>query len=127
MKYTDGKYSQPEFLNDQINIPGYINWTPFIAPDESYLIFSRHISNGDLFITFHDTLTGIWTKPVDMGNKINTPGQERFPSISPDGKYLFFTRSDGNNKHDIYWVSTKVIDDIKKEVFNSKDYNNEKF
>ena len=116
----DGKYYEPEYMNDQINMPGYLNWTPFIAPDESYLIFSRHINKGDLFIAFHDTLADVWTKPIDMGDRINTSGQERFPSISPDGKYMFFTRSDGNNQHDVYWVSSKIIENIKKEVLNSK-------
>ena len=37
-------------------------------------------------------------------------------SLSPDGRFLFFSRSG-----DIYWVSTKIIDDIKKGVFNTKN------
>ena len=37
---------------------------------------------------------GSWTKPVNMGNKINTEGNETFPSIHESGNMLFFA-SDG--------------------------------
>ncbi|PWJ59687.1 outer membrane protein OmpA-like peptidoglycan-associated protein [Dyadobacter jejuensis] len=33
-----------------------------------------------------------WSKPVNLGDAINTPGYEGFPSISPDGKVLYFVR-----------------------------------
>jgi len=39
-------------------------------------------------------------------------------TLSPDGRCLFFSRSG-----DIYWVSTKIIGDMKKEVFNTRIIN----
>lgn len=33
-----------------------------------------------------------WTKPKNIGSTINSDGYEGFPSISPDGKKLYFTR-----------------------------------
>jgi Tol biopolymer transport system component len=49
-----------------------------------------------------------------MGNKINTEGQERFPSVSADGKYLFFARhKDDITYSDFYWVDAKIIADLK--------------
>jgi outer membrane protein OmpA-like peptidoglycan-associated protein len=33
-----------------------------------------------------------WSKPENIGSAINTDNYEGFPSISPDGKKLFFTR-----------------------------------
>jgi len=74
---------------------------------------------GDLFISFRLPDRN-WTDPVNMGSPINTGQMERFSSLSPDGKYLFFTRDTPGYDEDVYWVSAKVIDDIKREVFNSK-------
>ncbi|MFC0875792.1 hypothetical protein ACE01N_04315 [Saccharicrinis sp. FJH2] len=60
---------------------------------------------------------------MDKGeSNINTRFQTR-PTLSPDGKYLFFNKHIPNRKNssDIYWISTEIIDDIKKEVFNVKN------
>jgi hypothetical protein len=40
---------------------------------------------------------------------------ERFSTVSSDGKYLFFTRDTPGYDEDVYWVSAKIIDDLKKE------------
>jgi Tol biopolymer transport system component len=120
----DGKYAQPELLPDEINVPGTIrNWTPFIAPDESYLLFSSSRRNpktdaGDIYVTFRKSDKS-WTAPVSLGDKINTNRQERFPSVSPDGKYLFFTRWVERGNEDVMWVSAAIIDKLKIEVFNN--------
>lgn len=107
----NGEYPKPELLPQSINAPdAYVNWTPFIAPDESYLLFSsgrrnRH-GGGDLYLARRNP-DGTWTQPEILPDSINTPEQERFPLISPDGHYLFFTR--GGRSHDVYWVSTAAI------------------
>jgi hypothetical protein len=95
-----------------------MNWTPFIASDESCLIFSRVIEGGDygnLFISFHNTTDDSWTEPMMLNKKINTKSQERFPTVSPDGKYLFFNRWMSDMNDDVFWVSAKVIDLFKKK------------
>jgi Tol biopolymer transport system component len=47
-----------------------------------------------------------------MGDGINATENEMCASVSPDGKYLFFSREvDGNR--DIYWVDAKVIDEYR--------------
>lgn len=113
----NGDYSEIECLNDNINKKGFQNWFPFIAPDESYLIFSSDriggFGSGDLYISFKNE-NGEWEKAINMGELINTDKQERFPGVSPDGKYLFFTRWHSSpNYHDLYWIDTKVIDDLR--------------
>ncbi len=111
----DGKYIEPSPLGKQFN-NGNLNWTPYVDPEESYIIFSSNrdnpcadIAGCDLFISYHKP-NGKWTKPVNMGPSINTVDRiERFPQVSPDGKYLFFIRGAG----DFYWVDTKIIEDLK--------------
>lgn len=120
-KKTSNGYSNPELLPESINSV-YQDWTPFIASDESYLIYSstrnqNRSDYGDLFISFKDK-NGNWSDPLFMGDEINTPAQERFPYVTPDGKYLFFTRSTEDNSQDIFWVSAEIIQKLKKRNIN---------
>jgi len=96
-----------------------LNRFPFIAPDESYLLFSSYRLNNqqDIFISFRLS-DGTWTEAYNLGETINLDRGERFPAVSPDGKYLFFTRWVSPDNEDVMWVSANIIDDIKKEVFN---------
>jgi Tol biopolymer transport system component len=125
-RLTD-KTLQAENLGPIVNSTE-MDLTPCIAHDGSYLIFSSTrpggYGNQDLYICFNKGNSS-WTVPVNMersGAKINIAHYAHFgPTLSPDGKYLFFTRHNGaGDKLDIYWVSTKVIDEIRKEVFNPK-------
>ncbi len=118
----NGEYASPELLPPSINAgDGVLNWTPYIAPDESYLLFSssRCASDtdfGDIFVCFRRP-DGSWTEAINLGTSINTARQERFPSISPDGKYLFFTRWVAPGNEDVMWVSADIINEIKTKIF----------
>jgi ankyrin repeat protein len=72
---------------------------PFIAPDGSYLLFTRGMQ--DLCVSFRDA-GGRWSKPVSLGSEFNGV----LPIVSPDGKYLFF----GRNQR-VYWVDARVIEE----------------
>ena len=118
----NGEYAKPELLPASINTPGGMrNWAPFIAPDESYLIFCStrgltRYDQGDLFVCFRQP-DGRWTDPVNMGAPINTIQMERFSSLSPDGKYLFFTRDVLPDYYeDVYWVSAGIIEKLKTKA-----------
>jgi hypothetical protein len=66
----------------------------------------------DLYLTLREA-DGTWTKLRNMGPKINTGFYEWGARISPDKKYMFFTRSTGwdlrpvSDTGDIYWVELK--------------------
>jgi Tol biopolymer transport system component len=115
-EFKNGEYLKPDTLPQYINSPSQ-DWTPYVAPDDSYLIFSssRERKYGDLYICFHDINNDKWSEPVKLGDAINTSTQETFPFVSPDGKYLFFTRwTDEKNDMDVYWVSSSFIDSLKE-------------
>ena len=120
----NGEYGKPELLPPCINATGGIlNWTPFIAPDESYLIFcSRRLKPtddyGDLYICFRQP-NGRWTDRLSLGDQINTIGLERFPTVSPDGKYLFFTRWTPDNDEDVFWVNADIIKKLRAKISGS--------
>ena len=116
-KYVEDRYLPAEKLGDRINTE-YDEWDQAIAPDESYMIFcsiGRHDSYGgsDLYISFRGE-DGSWTGAKNMGKKMNSSRGVCCPSISPDGRYLFFESSKGNDG-DIYWVDAKVIEDLKPD------------
>lgn len=83
---------QVENLGAPINTDA-TEYDPFVAPDESYVIFASTRPGGrgdaDLYVSFRDG-TG-WSAPVSLGPAINTPAREYCPAVSPDGKYFFFT------------------------------------
>ncbi len=113
----NGKYMSPVKMSNGIN-EFDMSWCPWIAPDESYIIYSSsrdgEFGNGDLYINFKNE-DGNWSSPINMGAKVNNESQERFPSVSPDGKYLFFARHMTETFSDIYWVSAKIIEELKSK------------
>ncbi len=117
----NGWYAKPELLPPSINTrDGVRNWTPYIAPDESYLIFcsTRGLpasDQGDLYVSFRQP-DGSWTDPVSLGDPINSKEMERFPAVSPDGKYLFFTRDTPGHDEDVYWMSAGIIGKLKAKA-----------
>lgn len=113
-KYVNGKFSDPSPV---IFHPDFFPWFPiYVSPKEDYVIFTANKENGfgslDLYISFK-TPDGHWGFPINMGNKVNTELLERFPVVSPDGKYLFFMRH--TETQDFFWVSTVFFDNLKKE------------
>ena len=141
--YKTGKYLCPEKLSNAINDEGCFR--PYIAPDESYIIFDREKSDNnignedeeDLYISFRDK-NGEWLKAKNMGNGINTEYRDKRAFVSFDGKYLFFASSRIETKEfpkdaviltelkqlmhvptdgceHIYWVNAKVINELKPD------------
>lgn len=136
-KLVDGKYTGPENLGDSINTPNF-EYNSFVSPDGSFLMLTTRgrgegYGGGDLYISFKDE-EGKWEVPVNMGPKVNTEGFEFCPSLSPDGKTLYFTRRNipkaenerwsyielisnasslENGRGNIYYISSDFIKDLK--------------
>jgi Tol biopolymer transport system component len=95
-RLVEGKYTEPENLGDSINTASD-EFEPYIAPDQSYLIFMAARPDGrggsDLYLSYNRA--GAWTKAVNLGEKINSIGSEYSPKVSPDGRYFFWTSTRG--------------------------------
>ncbi|WP_316811981.1 OmpA family protein [Pedobacter heparinus] len=81
------------------------DYFPSVTADGTRLIFSRNINgNEDFFVS--EKKDKSWSLPLPLSEKINTQKyNEGAQSISPDGRYLFFTgcnRPDGLGRCDIY-------------------------
>lgn len=102
-KLKDGKYSQPKSISPLIN--NDFRLSPYIAPDESFIIFAT--LNAPLHISFRD-IEGNWGKPKNLENKINIGKSQRFPMLTPDRKFLFFT-SFKTGKEERYWMDAQFL------------------
>jgi len=116
-RLVDGKHEEPKLLNKNINSGK--SFHPFIAPDESYLLFDGKreggYGNSDIYISFKQQ-DGSWGDAINLGDKINTEAWEAAASVTPDGKYLFFNRNIGSDKYenvDIYWVDAQIIENLR--------------
>jgi len=114
----DGKYEEPKMLGEQFAVGKY-NAHPYVAPDESYIIWDSRRDGGygtsDLYISFRAP-SGTWGPAINLGDKINTSDAENYPTVSPDGKYLFFDKRTGSGpdrKVAIYWVDAGFIEDLR--------------
>ncbi|MGB8253654.1 MAG: hypothetical protein WCF08_10600 [Anaerolineaceae bacterium] len=108
-RISDGVYQEPQKLGAAINSETLCEQTPFIAPDGSYLIFSRmdmNDSSGMIYlnISYADG-EGEWTEPAMV------PGTSYglCPIISPDGKYLFYLSS----PQSVSWMSADFIEELR--------------
>ncbi len=110
-EYVDGVYQTPQMLGSNINTDAWENF-PFIAADDSYLIFARTTPDGgdDLMISFRDA-AGDWGEPINM-EAINSPNHDMYPVVTHDGEYIFFLRP-GNGGSCPYWVSANIIEEIR--------------
>lgn len=100
-----------------------------LSPDGEYLFFTGcHMQDSeggcDLYITTKKD--NHWIKPVNMGPVVNSKKWDSQPSLSPDGKRLYFAsdRKGGKGKSDIWYVDFK--DGKWSEAINAGDVINTK-
>ena len=95
----------------------------FIAPSQEYLLVNarnkedKTRKDNDIYVCFKEK-DGTWTKPINLGDSVNSTFGETCPSITPDGKYLFFSRyNEEGGLSNIYWVSAEVINKVRPVDF----------
>ena len=122
-RLIDGKREEPRPFGKEINT-GTWNAHPFIAPDESYIMWDGEresgYGNSDGYISFRQK-DGSWGAAINLGDEINTEAEEGGPRITPDGKYLFFNRvvtpaiGDAGPHSDLFWVDAQIIETLRPQ------------
>ena len=107
--FIDGKWTKPKNLGAPLNTPDN-EGAQTITADATKMYFTacnRADGKGGCDIYFSEKRDGLWTRPRNLGEPINTSAKETQPSISADGRTLYFvsTRSGGKGGQDI-WTST---------------------
>ncbi len=111
--FKNGKYEAPISLSDSINTEGY-EFNAFIAPDESYLLFSGYnrkdgFGSGDLYISYHKA-NGEWSTAKNLGKTINSAQMDYCPFIQSG--VLYFT----SKRLSTSTLEKRNIEDWKKET-----------
>lgn len=138
-QFINGRYTEPVNLGNAVN-SARDEIDPFIAPDESYLMFRSDRREGAGIYICYKNEDGSWTQAKHMGAEINSFDWVNIGSVTPDGKYIFLfgikshykpyiekpisyeekveiLNGPGNGSIDIYWVDAKVIQQVKpKEI-----------
>jgi len=107
---VDSSWQTATYLSNQINTPEYNEGAQSITQDGKFLFFTGcnrpdGLGHCDIYIAVKKG--DDWGKPVDLSPPVNTPGWESQPSISADGRTLYFVsnRKGGYGGYDI-WKST---------------------
>ena len=112
---TTGGWSVPV----KVDIPGYEqlskgkNEYGYLTMDGKAILLAfarkKNSEDDDLYISFYED--GRWSRPMDLGEGINTKYSETTPFLSADGKTLYFSsdRPGGQGSQDIYL--TRRLDD----------------
>ena len=103
----------PAPINDE---SGAWGGNPYISPDERLLIFNSERAGGhgrgDLWASVRGA-DGAWSAPVNLGPRVNGPDAEFCPSMSPDGRFLLFSRiayqGEERGANDVYVVRTDAV------------------
>ncbi|WP_026969537.1 OmpA family protein [Algoriphagus terrigena] len=142
--FSDGRggWTAPLSLAQTINSP-YNEGTCSVTADGNILIFTScdaPDSQGscDLYVAYK--VNGSWERPTNMGVKVNSRSWDSQPSLSADGRILFFSsnRRGGFGGNDIWytvrqndgsWADAKNLGDVvntsKDEISPFMFFNNE--
>lgn len=108
----DGSYPEVREVGIDFGVHG------FIFPSQDFLLVDGRKENDktkdkDIHVCFKQK-DGSWSTPINLGLAVNSDYTETCPSLTPDGKYLFFSRyNEEGGLSNIYWVSAEVIDQVR--------------
>lgn len=120
-RLADGSLAAPVLVPPPINSEFGVGDT-YVSPDESYMVMASgrppSPGGGDLFVSFRRTGGG-WNEPAHLGPTINTAQVDFCPMVTPDGKFLFFSRRQGASwgaatAGDVYWVDAKILEQFRR-------------
>ena len=91
-KTVDGKWLKPvPFI---YNNPAYSVGQPFLTPDGNMMYFASNMPGGyggvDIYRVTKDQ-AGEWSNLQNLGNKVNTEGDEMYPFVYENSNLLYFT------------------------------------
>jgi outer membrane protein OmpA-like peptidoglycan-associated protein len=116
---TDGSWTSPKSLGAVVNTPNQ-EITPFLAADNKTLFYASNGMGGegsfDIFMSTRlDDTWQNWSKPKNLGNKVNTPGWERSFVFASNDEFAYLVSTQNSDGYgDLKKV--KIIPNISPEI-----------
>jgi ankyrin repeat protein len=104
----NGRYGEPVILD---SLKGVNAYSPFVAPDGSYLLGNIEDEGERMFIIFRKK-DGSWTDAIDLADIVGVP-HGFCPMVTPDGRYLFFL-SMVDGLYAPYWMDASFIEELRR-------------
>ncbi|ALW87357.1 hypothetical protein AUC43_13285 [Hymenobacter sedentarius] len=120
------EFGPAKSLGSAINTK-YDDDSPYLSKDGKTLYFSSrgHNTMGgyDIFKSEYNAETRRWGEAQNLGYPINTPDDDSYYRLSPDGSYAYLSsyRIGGYGEKDIYTINYIKNAIIKGKVFSAKD------
>ncbi len=121
-----GDFGPAKSLGANINTK-YDDDSPYLSKDGKTLYFSSrgHNTMGgyDIFKSDYDEAGRKWGTAQNMGYPINTPDDDSYYRLSPDGSYAYLSsyRIGGYGEKDLYTINYIKNTTIMGKVFSSRD------
>ncbi|WP_193427129.1 OmpA family protein [Hymenobacter lapidarius] len=123
---VNGEFGPAKSMGGAINTK-YDDDSPYLSKDGKTLYFSSrgHNTMGgyDIFKSEYNAETRRWGQAENMGYPINTPDDDSYYRLSPDGSYAYLSsyRIGGYGEKDIYTINYIKNAIIQGKVFSSRD------
>ncbi|HEY4651928.1 MAG TPA: OmpA family protein [Pontibacter sp.] len=125
-RQKDGSWGTPKSIGNTINTP-FDDDSPYFSERTGTLYFAStgHNTMGgyDIFASKYDSVARRWAKPVNLGSPINTPDDDTYYRLSPDGSYAYLSsyRIGGYGEKDIYTINYIRNVRVQGQVFSKVD------
>jgi len=117
-RFVDGTYQTPVNLGAEVNSPGSDS-NPYIAPDESYLIYASGIPNAQSFMISYQ-INGRWSSPMELPVSSDPAGSMFCPMVDPHSKTFYFARTRVENGKRIENVYYMPLSGLKLEALRAR-------
>ena len=111
---VDGRWTTPENLGVPVNSASR-EYDPFIAPDESYLVFASERPGGlggaDLYV--ERAAAGRRVGSPDQPRSWRELGEQRLHADGDAGRALPVPHERSEGSDDLYWVAASVIEETR--------------
>ena len=105
--YKNGHWSRPVSVSNNINTQ-FNEGACSISADGKTLVFvscNRADSQGGCDMYISKKIGDEWSVPVNMGDTVNSPTWDSEPSLSADGRTLYFTSTRAGHGEDDIWFT----------------------
>lgn len=128
LKDETGEWSAPINLGPNINTNGF-EISPFLSKDKRTLYFASSGHDGygdaDIFMSrrLYDNSWVLWSKPVNLGEEVNSKEFDAYPFVAENKKELYFVSNRNSTNADIYMSNViEVYQEENRAEINPSKY-----